>query len=197
MKDLKIAIGADHGGLELKNQLAEWLREHTPDGYTVSAPKTWKRIGSLREITPCVWNREHTNNACFVKVHPDGPIGAGCHHAGCAGRGWRDLRAAWEPDRRAYTSPENGRSGGRPARAGTRHPEPGPAARPSRQRAEGLGCRDDPRGSTLLGRGDGNGQGQHEQGKHRLPGHCPPFASRIPYQAPAHAAERSRTSAAA
>ena len=27
MKDLKIAIGADHGGFELKNQLLGWLRE--------------------------------------------------------------------------------------------------------------------------------------------------------------------------
>jgi RpiB/LacA/LacB family sugar-phosphate isomerase len=27
MKDLKIALGADHGGFELKNQLLGWLRD--------------------------------------------------------------------------------------------------------------------------------------------------------------------------
>lgn len=54
----------------------------------------WKWI-----LNPCPWNSEHTNKAAYIVRHASGAISAGCHHNGCAGRDWADLREMQESRR--------------------------------------------------------------------------------------------------
>jgi hypothetical protein len=77
-----------------------WMTRYLPDA---SGPKAWK--GGRRWILEaCPWNPEHNNAAAFVVELPGGAIGAGCHHNGCAGRGWPDLRALFEDTSRRRTA---------------------------------------------------------------------------------------------
>jgi hypothetical protein len=48
-------------------------------------------------LATCPFNAEHTDRSAFVAQLPSGAISAGCHHNGCAGKGWREMRAALDP----------------------------------------------------------------------------------------------------
>ena len=73
--------------------LDEWIRRHKLD---VIGPEPWQG-GRKWVFRVCPWNEEHTNRSAFIVQRPDGSIGAGCHHHGCQGKGWHDLRDAIEP----------------------------------------------------------------------------------------------------
>jgi hypothetical protein len=48
-------------------------------------------------LAVCPWNEEHTNQSAFIIQRKNGALSAGCHHAGCHGKNWFDLRAMLEP----------------------------------------------------------------------------------------------------
>ncbi|MBL9094027.1 MAG: hypothetical protein JNL96_22605 [Planctomycetaceae bacterium] len=72
--------------------LEAWLAAHE---VPVSSPKP-KDGGRIWVFPVCPWNPQHTNGSAFVMQRADGPIAAGCHHNGCQGKGWRELRALYE-----------------------------------------------------------------------------------------------------
>lgn len=78
--------------------LEDWLRE-----YGASLPpyqaksKTGFRTFYLFDV--CPWDPAHRDKSAFVGQRTDGPLVAGCHHNGCSGYGWKDLRALVEPKR--------------------------------------------------------------------------------------------------
>ncbi|NPV93093.1 MAG: AAA family ATPase [Firmicutes bacterium] len=74
--------------------LEDWIHRH---GLPVVREKPWENGGRLWVLNPCPWNSGHTNGAAFIAQGPDGAIGAKCHHNGCSGKGWRDLRDIYEP----------------------------------------------------------------------------------------------------
>jgi len=74
--------------------LAEWI---TCRGLKVTGPTAWQG-GQRWVFETCPWNPEHTNRSAFIIQQPTGAIGAGCHHNGCQGKGWRELRDVVEPD---------------------------------------------------------------------------------------------------
>lgn len=53
----------------------------------------------------CPWNAEHTDSSAFIIQGSDGRLGAGCHHNGCSGKDWRELREIYDPvaERRRQT----------------------------------------------------------------------------------------------
>jgi hypothetical protein len=68
----------------------------------------------------CVWNPEHNDKSAYIVQFENGAIAAGCHHNGCQGKGWRDLRDLFEPDRAAKTgSHQNGTQAGEASRKGS------------------------------------------------------------------------------
>jgi P4 family phage/plasmid primase-like protien len=73
--------------------LEHWIEQH---GLDVSGPMPW-RDGQKWIFSICPWNAEHTDASAFLVQHGNGVIGAGCQHNGCRGKGWRDLRALFEP----------------------------------------------------------------------------------------------------
>lgn len=73
--------------------LDEWISTHRLD---VIGPTEWQ--GGRRWVFRiCPWNAEHTNRSAFIGQLAGGGIAAGCHHDGCNGLGWHDLRDTFEP----------------------------------------------------------------------------------------------------
>ena len=66
-------------------------------------------------MNPCPWNADQTYwCAAFIVQFASGAIAAGCHHNGCQGNGWPELRELGEPgwqERRR----SSGRNGQKPA----------------------------------------------------------------------------------
>ena len=53
--------------------------------------------GDRKWILPvCPWDPVHTNRSAFVIERTEGTIQAGCHHDGCDGKKWPDLRALFD-----------------------------------------------------------------------------------------------------
>ncbi len=74
--------------------LAHWIAEY---GLSVAHEGEWN--GGYRWVLrACPWNAEHTNRSAYIVRLANGAIAAGCQHNGCAGMGWRELRAGFEPD---------------------------------------------------------------------------------------------------
>lgn len=46
----------------------------------------------------CPWNTDHRDNSAFLIQFGNGAISAGCHHDGCSGKTWTELRTIYEPD---------------------------------------------------------------------------------------------------
>jgi hypothetical protein len=79
--------------------VGEWIRAQ---GLDVTGPDPWAgkpgAPGRYRWVfKTCPWNPEHTDRSAFIVEYADGKIGAGCHHNGCEGKGWHDLRDVVEP----------------------------------------------------------------------------------------------------
>ena len=59
-------------------------------------PHAWS--GGRKWVLPvCPWDTEHMNRAAFIVQFASGAVAAGCHHHGCEGKGWSDLRQLMEP----------------------------------------------------------------------------------------------------
>jgi hypothetical protein len=71
-----------------------WIRDHVPN---VVSSGPWKNGGKKWVLNPCPWNDQHTNKSAFIVRWPNGTLGAGCHHNGCAGKDWHALRDLYEP----------------------------------------------------------------------------------------------------
>jgi hypothetical protein len=74
--------------------LDAWIARH---GLPVVQTGPWQD-GRKYILNPCVFNPDHTNRAAYIVRFGNGAIAAGCHHNGCQGKGWRDLRTLYEPE---------------------------------------------------------------------------------------------------
>jgi P4 family phage/plasmid primase-like protien len=73
--------------------LVYWIAEHQLDVYE---PTDYQ--GGQRWIfRVCPWHAEHTDRSAFLIQYANGAIAAGCQHNSCQGKGWKDLRARFEP----------------------------------------------------------------------------------------------------
>lgn len=102
--------------------LPVWIAAH---GLEVAREGAW-RNGRRWVLSLCPFNPEHTDRSAYILQFDNGAIGAGCHHNGCAGKGWRELRDLLEPGRHTYpgmTATRGGAIGGAsPAVEPPQHP---------------------------------------------------------------------------
>ena len=101
-----------HGEFDLD----AWIKEHD---VPVKREGAWERGGYRWVLSECPWNG-HSDNSAYVVRHQGGAIAAGCHHASCQGKGWRELREHYEPS--AYEKQTGG--GGASTRLAAPVPEP-------------------------------------------------------------------------
>jgi hypothetical protein len=80
--------------------LDSWIVTH---GLLVARTGPWQD-GWKWVLAACPWNPAHTDLSAYIVRLRSGAIAAGCHHAGCQGKGWADLRALFDKDREAFTS---------------------------------------------------------------------------------------------
>jgi hypothetical protein len=73
--------------------LDRWIVDHDVQVHHTSA---WNS-GQRWVLEQCPWNEDHTDLSAYIVQLNSGGIGAGCHHSGCTGKGWPDLRAVFEP----------------------------------------------------------------------------------------------------
>ncbi|MGB9796995.1 MAG: hypothetical protein ACPLSK_00060, partial [bacterium] len=73
--------------------LARWIAEHN---LPVKREAPWNG-GRKWVLNPCPWNPDHRDNSAYIVQFPNGAIAAGCHHNGCQGKGWHELRDLYEP----------------------------------------------------------------------------------------------------
>jgi hypothetical protein len=86
-------------------------------GLDVASSGTWQD-GRKWILSVCPWNGDHTNRSAFIIEHRSGAIAAGCHHNGCSGKGWHDLRDVVEPDWREKRHIETAERETQPATSG-------------------------------------------------------------------------------
>lgn len=77
-----------------KIDIEQWLSSH---GLDVVKRKTAHGGGTIHVLDVCPWDSSHTDRSAWVIQYPSGAVVAGCHHNGCSGKGWRDLRRLYEP----------------------------------------------------------------------------------------------------
>lgn len=78
-------------------------------GLTIAKRKAWNG-GTLLELAECPWSGPAHARTARVILHASGAVSAGCFHASCAARGWRDLRDALRIVRAPPTSSNGHRS---------------------------------------------------------------------------------------
>jgi putative DNA primase/helicase len=89
--------GAAAAGGKGKIDLAAWVEAHRLD---LTGPEDWHGRGGAGKrwvFKTCPWDDAHADGSAFVAQFDGGGVFAGCHHNGCAGKGWHDLRDAVEP----------------------------------------------------------------------------------------------------
>lgn len=91
---------------------ARWNRRGSHDfdldGWIVAHGLSVARTGPWQDgwkwvLAVCPWNPAHTDLSAYIVRIRSGAIAAGCHHAGCQGKGWAELRALFDKDREAFT----------------------------------------------------------------------------------------------
>src|SRR5258708_4519746 len=82
--------------------LEHWISRYQ---LAVDDPVSWQG-GKKWIFRACPWNAEHTDRSAYIIQRENGAIGAGCQHNSCQGKGWRELRALYEPvrERRGRTN---------------------------------------------------------------------------------------------
>ena len=95
---------ANSNGFSSGLDLESWIGTHLPNAF---GPYPWNG-GRKWLLDVCPWNPDHTNRAMYVVQHGSGAIAAGCHHNGCAGKNWHDLRDIIEPGWRERNAPYSG-----------------------------------------------------------------------------------------
>ncbi|MFA6716150.1 MAG: AAA family ATPase [Victivallaceae bacterium] len=75
--------------------LGTWIAQYCPEA---EGPESWK--DGRRWIFPvCPFNEAHNNRSAVIIQQANGAVGFKCHHDGCAGKDWHDLRKLREPER--------------------------------------------------------------------------------------------------
>jgi hypothetical protein len=82
--------GEHHGGLF---DLERWIADR---GLDLAGPTPWQG-GRRWKFNVCPWNQDHANGSAYIVQQQNGAIAAGCHHNGCADKGWHNLRDVVEP----------------------------------------------------------------------------------------------------
>jgi putative DNA primase/helicase len=112
--------GAAAAGGKGKIDLAAWVKAHQLD---VTGPEDWHGRGGAGKrwvFKTCPWDDAHADGSAFVAQFDGGGVFAGCHHNGCAGKGWHDLRDKVEPGWRDKGKKAKGKAAGK---AGSGDPE--------------------------------------------------------------------------
>ena len=84
--------------------LEDWLQEHGAS-LPVYHAKSKSGFQTFYEFEVCPWDPSHRDRSAFMGQRSDGPLVAGCHHNGCSGRTWQDLKALVEPKRSKKCTP--------------------------------------------------------------------------------------------
>ena len=71
----------------------QYLQRH---GLDIDRRGPWQG-GRRWVLSECPFDPEHRDGAAYIVQLPSGGIAAGCHHNGCSGRGWHELRDRVEP----------------------------------------------------------------------------------------------------
>lgn len=73
--------------------LDDWIKQYAPE---LGDPKAWN--GGRKWLFPvCPFNPDHTDKSAVLIQHGSGAVSFRCHHNGCAGKDWRELRELLEP----------------------------------------------------------------------------------------------------
>ena len=87
----------DYSGRGEGFDLAGYITQH---GLDVARTAPWQ--GGVKYVLgTCRFDPAHTDNSAYIVQFANGAIAAGCHHNGCAGKGWKELRNLLEPERSA------------------------------------------------------------------------------------------------
>lgn len=79
----------------------DWIARHCPEA---EGPEPWQ--DGRKWIFPvCPFNPDHKNRSAIITEQANGAIGFTCHHNGCKGKNWHDLRELREPGWRAQLPP--------------------------------------------------------------------------------------------
>lgn len=73
--------------------LVQWIKKYCPDA---EGPEDWQN-GRKWIFPVCPFNEDHRNRSAIITEQASGAIGFTCHHNGCTGKGWRELRELREP----------------------------------------------------------------------------------------------------
>lgn len=90
----------DRHGFGSEFDVDRWITDFCPEAH---GPHDWNG-GRKWVLSICPWNPEHRNRAAYIVQHRSGAISSGCHHNGCRGKGWFDLRELREPGYQAFPS---------------------------------------------------------------------------------------------
>lgn len=86
--------GLGHGKSRYPKDLAQWCADR---GIEIARTKSASN-GTIFVFERCPWDDGHTDKSAWAIQREDDSIVAGCHHNGCSGNGWPELRALYEPD---------------------------------------------------------------------------------------------------
>jgi hypothetical protein len=82
--------------------LAVWVSKNE---VPIAADAPWNG-GHKWILRRCPFDEAHEDRSAYIVQFADGGIAAGCLHASCAGRGWRELRALFEKNASLKPAPE-------------------------------------------------------------------------------------------
>lgn len=77
-----------------KFDLENWIRKYCPDA---EGPEPWQN-GRKWVFPVCPFNPDHRNRSAVITEQASGAIGFTCHHNGCKGKDWQELRKLLDPD---------------------------------------------------------------------------------------------------
>lgn len=77
--------------------LPDWLREHAGQ-LPAYQEKSNTKYRHFYLFERCPWNSSHQDKAAWVGQFHSGALDAGCHHNGCSGKKWRELRELVDPN---------------------------------------------------------------------------------------------------
>jgi hypothetical protein len=73
----------------------ELLAQHNIEAIKDTGYATDSGETATRWVLPkCIWNAEHQDRSCWIVQWQNGAVASGCHHDGCAGKGWIDFKRA-------------------------------------------------------------------------------------------------------
>ena len=106
--------------------VAEWVTSH---GLDVGPAEPWTHRGGTGTrwvFNACPFNADHTDGSAFVAKMQSGAGAFGCHHNGCRGKTWTDLRAMFDGPRPVTNGRHRAAQPGQPCPTGEE-----PAGRPA------------------------------------------------------------------